>query len=344
LRERTDLFGASGFAQNIGPGEDPYTDYDRTVCRQTLDWLENRVVDKSSAGWGAFVSFLRPHYPLTCPPEFYALYDPKLLPPPKAPLPEGEVEHPVLKNLRLACDYDASFSDEDKQVAIASYYGLCSFVDDMVGKIIAKLSKTGLDQNTVVIFSSDHGECLGDRGFWTKMVMYEEAASIPLIMSGPNISPRKECAPVSLIDLYPTILDIAGIERVSGEAIHARSLFETLKRPDKDRLILSEFHDYGAQTGMFMLRHDNWKLIYYPGFEPQLFNLEKDPEEEENLANDKGHTHKLEELSNLLKVILDPDEINKLAFRDQEDMICKLGGRREILAMQNYDHTPVIEI
>ena len=120
LRERTDLFDASGFVQNIGPGEDPYTDYDRTVCRQTLDWLENRAVDKSSAGWGAFVSFLRPHYPLTCPPEFYALYDPKLLPPPKAPLPEGEVEHPVLKNLRLACDYDAPFSDGDKQVAVAS--------------------------------------------------------------------------------------------------------------------------------------------------------------------------------------------------------------------------------
>ena len=134
------------------------------------------------------------------------------------------------------------------------------------------------------------------------------------------------------------------MECVSGEATHARSLFETLERPDKDRLILSEFHDYGAQSGMFMLRHKKWKLIHYPGFQPQLFNLEKDPEEEENLANDKGHTHKLEELSNLLKVILDPDEINKLAFRDQEYMICKLGGRGKILAMQNYDYTPVNEI
>ncbi len=62
------------------------------------------------------------------------------------------MEHPVLKNLRLACDYDAPFLDEDKQVAITSYYGLCSFVDDMVGKVIAKLCETGLDQNTVVIF------------------------------------------------------------------------------------------------------------------------------------------------------------------------------------------------
>jgi len=176
------------------------------------------------------------------------------------------------------------------------------------------------------------------------MVMYEEAASIPLIMSGPNVIPRKECAPVSLIDLYPTILDIAGLERVSGEAIHARSLFETLKQPNKDRLILSEFHDYGAQTGMFMLRHANWKLIHYPGFKPQLFNLENDPGEEENLAKESEYALKIEELSNLLKVILDPEEVNNLAFLDQEDMISKLGGREEILAMQNYDHTPVNEI
>ena len=176
------------------------------------------------------------------------------------------------------------------------------------------------------------------------MVMYEEAASIPLIMSGSNISPRKECASVSLIDLYPIILDITGLERVSGKAIHARSLFEKLKRPEKDRLILSEFHDYGAQTGMFMLGHENWKLIHYPGFEPQLFNLEKDPDEEGNLARKSEYSLKLEELSYFLKVILDTDEVNKLAFRDQEDMIRKLGGREQILAMQNYDHTPVIEI
>ena len=134
------------------------------------------------------------------------------------------------------------------------------------------------------------------------------------------------------------------MERVSGKAIHARSLFEKLKRPEKDRLILSEFHDYGAQTGMFMLGHKKWKLIHYPGFAPQLFYLEKNPDEEGNLARKSEYSLKLEELSYLLKVILDPDEVNKLAFRDQEDMIRKLGGREEILAMQNYDHTPVNEI
>ena len=95
---------------------------------------------------------------------------------------------------------------------------------------------------------------------------------------------------------------------------------------------------------MFMLRQEHWKLIQYPGFKPQLFNLEKDPDEEENLAKESEYALKLEELSNLLKVILDPDEVNTLAFLDQEDMISKLGGREKILAMQNYDHTPVNEI
>ena len=93
-----------------------------------------------------------------------------------------------------------------------------------------------------------------------------------------------------------------------------------------------------------MLRHENWKLIHYPGFVPQLFNLERDPDEKANLAKESDYALKLEELTNLLKVILDPDEVNKLAFLDQEDMISKLGGREDILAMQNFDHTPVNEI
>ncbi|MAI59306.1 MAG: hypothetical protein CML56_10115 [Rhodobacteraceae bacterium] len=344
LRERTDLFDASSFAQNIGPGEDPYTDYDRAVCRQTLDWLEHRAADKGSAGWGAFVSFLRPHYPLTCPPEYYSLYCQQLLPPPKEPLSGSGKEHPVLKNLRLSCDYEAAFSKEDKQIAIASYYGLCSFVDDMVGKIITKLHDTGLDKNTIVIFSSDHGECLGDRGFWTKMVMYEEAACVPLIMAGPDIGTHEEQTPVSLIDLYPTILNVIGLEHLTDEAVHAKSLFETINQPDTERPILSEFHDYGAQTGMFMLRHKDWKLIHYPGFEPQLFNLKTDAEEEHNLANKSEYAVKLNELMSLLKTISDPDAVNEIAFADQEDMISKLGGSEAILATQNYDHTPIKEI
>lgn len=334
MRERNDVFDASGFARNIGPGEDGYTNYDRKVCAATLDWLRDR--SDNDQGWVLFVSFLRPHYPLTCPDEFYALYDPETLPSPRANTPD----HPVLNAMKRACNYGAPFTPESTKIAVASYYGLCSFVDDMVGQIMGVLRDTGLDQTTTVIFTSDHGECLGDRGFWTKMVMYEESAAVPLIMVGPGIEPGVCEKPVSLIDLYPTVLDITGVQR-DDDPLHAVSLLDTLNSGDPERPILSEYHDYGAITGMFMLRKGDWKLVVYPGYEPQLFNLVADPGEEKDLSGDPAYADIFARMHKALSEIADPEAINKLAFADQEAKIAELGGREAILAMQNFDHTPV---
>ena len=343
LRDELDLFDASGFAANIAPGDDGYSRYDRAVCEATVDWLNTRSPGADTPPWGMFVSFLRPHYPLTCPPEFYDLYDPEKLPAPRAAAPRSGADHPVLANLREACDYDAPFTDETRRIAVASYYGLCSFVDALVGRIVHTLAETGLDATTTMIFTSDHGECLGDRGFWTKMVMYEEASAVPLIIAGPGIDAGVCSAPVSLIDLYPTVLELTGVPAASGTDApkHARSLMSTARAPDHERPILSEYHDYGAQTGMFMLRKDRWKLVVYPGFPSQLFDLEADPEENHDLGNDPAHADTVAAMLAALRKIADPDDVNARAFEDQAARIAELGGRDAIRAMQNYDHTPV---
>ena len=343
LRERTDLFDASSFAANIGPGEDPYTNYDRKVCQLTQEWLTENGVRNPQGGWCLFVSFLRPHYPLTCPSEFYELYDPKELPKPRQASDPPELEHPVLRNLKKSCDYDESFTDNTRQIAIASYYGLCTFVDDLVGKINETLKKTSLDGTTNILFTSDHGECLGDRGFWTKMVMFEEASAVPLIMFGPDISSGVCKAPVSLIDVYATVLDLVSIEKPNNLPSHSLSLLNSIDRPNLSRPVISEFHDYGAQTGMFMLRHENWKLIIYPGFRSQLFDLNEDPYEINDLALDNKYSDIVQKLYEILNSILDPKKVNQIAFQDQERKIRELGGRKKILATKNYDHTPVLE-
>ena len=343
LRERTDLFDASNFAANIGPGEDPYTTYDRKICKLTQEWLTNNGAKRPLGGWCLFVSFLRPHYPLTCPSEFYELYDPNELPKPRQLLNTAKPDHPVLKNLKKSCDYDESFTDNTRQIAIASYYGLCSLVDHLVGKINETLNITSLDETTNILFTSDHGECLGDRGFWTKMVMFEEASAIPLIMFGPDISSGICKAPASLIDIYPTVLDLLSIKKQNNLPIHSFSLIDLIDKPDLSRPIISEFHDYGAQTGMFMLRHENWKLIVYPGFRSQLFDLNEDPYELNDIALDEKFSDVVLKLNQILNSILDPDEVNKIAFKDQETKIRELGGRKKILTTENYDHTPIIE-
>ena len=342
LRERNDLFDASSFAANIGPGEDPYTNYDKKVCELTQEWLIENGLKNPNGGWCLFVSFLRPHYPLTCPAEFYELYNSIDLPKPlkKADLPE--LEHPVLKNLKKSCDYDKSFADETRQIAIKSYYGLCTFVDDMVGKIIKTLNETSLDKTTNILFTSDHGECLGDRGFWTKMVMYEEAVAVPLVMSGPDIKSGISNAPVSLIDIYPTVLDLLSIKHPQKSPPHSLSILKSIDKQNSARPIISEFHDYGAQTGMFMLRYENWKLIIYPGFRPQLFDLKEDPYEMKDLALNKNYSEIVKKLNKILETILNPEKVNYAAFKDQEEKIRELGGRDSILAKENYDHTPVL--
>ncbi|MFK7944712.1 MAG: sulfatase-like hydrolase/transferase [Paracoccaceae bacterium] len=339
LRDEEDIFDTSGFAAHIGPGDDPYTRYDEAVCSATVDWIGQRGTD--AAPWCLYVSFLRPHYPLTCPEEFYDLYDPDKVPMPRAATPGSGADHPVLEGMRRACNYDEAFTDETRRIAIASYYGLCSFVDAKVGQITRALDDAGLTKETTVIFTSDHGECLGDRGFWTKMVMYEEAAAVPLIMAGPEVPTGTVSTPVSLIDLYPTVLDLAGAAKPENAPEHARSLLAVAHTPDASRSVLSEYHDYGAQSGMFMLRNGQWKLVVYPGHPCQLFDLDADPGEEHDLAPEPATAAVVAEMLAALNEITDPDAVNAQAFADQAERIKALGGRDAILARENYDHTPV---
>ncbi len=234
LRDHDDLLDTTGFARHIGPGDDAYSRYDEKVCAAAEHWLRT----PRDGPYGLYLSFLRPHYLLTCPPDFYDLYDPTRMPLPRTGMPGDGTDHPVLKHMARACAYDAAFDDAMRRVAVASYYGLCSFVDDLVGRIVKGLEDTGQMDHTVLIFTSDHSECLGDRGIWTKMVMYEEAVNVPLIIAGPGIAPGVRRDPVSLIDLYPTILELAEVPCPCTP--HARSL---LAASDPDRTILSEYHD-----------------------------------------------------------------------------------------------------
>ena len=112
------------------------------------------------------------------------------------------------------------------------------------------------------------------------------------------------------------------------------------RRQDEARSILSEYHDYGAQTAMFMLRKGRWKLVCYPGFPSQLFDVGADPGERHELSAEAEHQGVLAKMEEALRAIIDPQEVNRLAFADQADRIAELGGREAILGAENFDHTP----
>ena len=158
--------------------------------------------------------------------------------------------------------------------------------------------------------------------------MYEESAAIPLIVSSPKIKPAKCITPVSLLDLTETIVDHFGAKSPNngpGDSLYHIANNST----DETRIIFSEYHASSSVSGAYMIRKSNWKYIYYEGFEPELFDLENDPEEINDLSKDPKYLNILVELEKDLHNICNPKEINELAFKDQDDMIERYGGIEE---------------
>ncbi|MHA1153763.1 MAG: sulfatase-like hydrolase/transferase [Alphaproteobacteria bacterium] len=341
LRRERHAFDTEHFAHEIGPGDDEYTDFDRRVCEHAVAWLKSEAGAKRNKPWVLFVSFLRPHYPLTSPKEFYDLYPLERITPPRFAGGKKEFANPVLAAFRSYYDYDDHFDDHRRLVARASYYGLCSFVDDLVGRVLAALQDSGHDKDTAVIYTSDHGESIGEHGLWTKMTMYEDSVGIPLILSGAGAPAGVSRTPTSLVDIYQTVLEAAGaVLSDEDRALPGRSLYGIAAEPDADRAVFSEYHDGGAITGFFMVRYGRWKYICYPGFAPQLFDLEADPFEQNDLGNSTAHSDIRADCHRKMVEIGDPDLLNELAFADQAKRIEELGGVDAILATEAFDFTP----
>jgi choline-sulfatase len=343
-RQDHTAYDASGLAARIGPGEDDYTEYDRRVLDASVRWLSTEGATSQDKPWALFVSFLRPHYPLTCPKEFFDLYDPERIPKPRFAGHATEYRHPVLNAFRSYNDYDDYFTDDEKQIARASYFGLCSFVDALIGDVLRALEASGQLENTTILFTSDHGELNGHHGLWTKMTMHEESVAIPLILSGAGAPVGLSRTQASLIDVHQTVLAATGLgETAEDQALPGRSLFDlAAAADDPGRAVFSEYHDGGSITGYMMIREGRWKYIAYPGFAPQLFDLQADPHEIADLGLSGDHREIRERLhARMCREFGDPEVINAAAFADQAARIEELGGVDGIYARDNYDHTPV---
>jgi choline-sulfatase len=341
LRDHESVLDCSGYAKDIGPGENSYTAYDLGVTREACNWLANTRNTTADKPWALFVSWLRPHYPLTCPTDFYNLYPLDSLDNARFTDPSQLPGHPVLKTIRHNFDYDRYFTEETRQIARASYYGLCSFLDYQVGRVMAALEASGQAQNTLIIYTSDHGDHNGDRGLWTKMTLYDESAAVPMIIAGPGVPENKVVSTLaSLVDIYPTILSAVG----AGDDAKKRPgiALQTLANSDDfERPILSEYHDGGSPTGMFMLRNKRWKYNYYPGYAPELFDMQGDPDELTNLAASEAHADILLDCHRQMLTLVDPEAANKLAFADQAAKIEELGGVEAVMNSGEFDFTPV---
>ncbi|MGI9477734.1 MAG: sulfatase-like hydrolase/transferase [Hyphomicrobiaceae bacterium] len=314
----------------IGPGESTYTEYDRSVANLTVDWLRDTATRPADEPWVLYVGFVAPHFPLVAPEEFFALYDIEDMPPSKLLPADGHPHHPWIAEHEAFWSHDARFENEtERKTAIAAYHALCSWVDHNVGRVLGALDETGLADTTRVIYTSDHGDNVGARGLWGKSNLYQESTAVPMIMTGPDIAPGVCHTPVDLLDLYPTILDGAGIDPAPHiDDRPGKSIFGVAAAPDDiERPVFSEYHAVGSNFAGYMLRRGKWKFHYYVNYRPELFDLDADPEETTDLAADPAHAEIVRQMEAALREICDPEAIDALAKSDQQALIDQHGGR-----------------
>lgn len=335
--------GAYKMARYAGPGESTYTMYDRDITARAQVWLRERAKREQDKPWVLFVSLVAPHFPLTAPPEHYYRYYNQTLPMPKLYEKSERPNHPYLLDYRKCFNYDDYFDRDAVKRAIAGYYGLCSFLDENIGKILTSLEESGLTDSTRIVYTSDHGDNLGTRGMWGKSTMFEEAAAVPLIISGEGIPENKVVdTSVSHVDVYPFILDAMGNDEPKlREGFPGVSLFDVAQGATPERNVLVEYHGMGSATGAFMIRNGKYKYVYYVGYPSQLFDLREDPEELTDLATNPAYEAVVADCRTKLWQICNPLEVDARAKARQAELLAQNGGREAVIARGDLGFTPV---
>ena len=311
----------------IGPGESSYNRYDRNIADEAKAWIGNAASRDDGKPWVLYVGFVAPHFPLQVPEPFWRLYPLDDLPEPKLHPDNGHARHPWLQRMAEFHQVDGNLSTEERRKAMAAYFGLCSYVDSLIGEVLDALEESGLAGATRVVYTSDHGDNVGARGMWGKSNMYEEAAGIPLIVSGDGVAAGVVCdTPVSLLGAYRSILAATGLEPDErGAELKGASWFDVAAADyDPERVVFSEYHAAASPSGAFMLRRGKRKLIRYVGYESEFFDLESDPEETVNLAAKEAPT--MAEYDRLLRRICDPEATDRMAKNDQNALVDRFGG------------------
>ncbi|MGA1286742.1 MAG: sulfatase-like hydrolase/transferase [Rubrivivax sp.] len=333
--------GTPDLAGQAGPGESTYAAYDRNIRDGVIEWLRT-FGRRPGKPWALFVSMVKPHFPLIAPQRFFDMYPPDTLPMPRLYGPEHEPTHPVVKALRQCMNYDDHFDEAKVRTALAAYYGMVSFLDDNIGQILTALDDLGLTDTTRVIYSTDHGDNLGNRHMWGKSVHYEDAAAIPMIIAGPGIPQGSvNATPVTLVDVYPTIVQSVGIEPDEEDrALPGRSLLEIARAEDPERVAFGEYHAAGSVTAMYLVRKGRWKYIHHVGHAPELFDLQSDPGEARDLAGEPAHAEVLRDMEAVLRDTIDPEAVNSNAFADQRAKIERHGGVQALIERGDFGYSP----
>ncbi|ODH29057.1 choline-sulfatase [Paracoccidioides brasiliensis] len=270
-------------------------DYDDEVIHRATQYLYDHTRHRAGQPFCLTVSMTHPHDPYAMTKEYWDLYEDIDIPLPKTPVIPHDEQDPhsqrVLKSIDL---FGKEIPEQCILAARRAYFAACSYVDSQVGRLMTTLKACDLADNTIVVFTGDHGDMLGERGLWYKMVWYEHAARVPMFVHAPGrYKPKRVKENVSTMDLLPTFAAMAGGEINNHLPIDGVSLMPYLLDSDsreavsglKTDTVIGEYMAEGTLAPVVMIRRGPWKFIYSPIDPPMLFNVKRDPTEAVNLAS-----------------------------------------------------------
>ena len=329
-------------------------DYDDEVEYHGLQKLYDLARAPEQRPFFMTLSFTHPHPPFVTAKEHWDRYrEDEIDMPDVAPIALDELdEHSRWLYYAHAQNiYDVT--DRDVRNARHAYYGMVSYIDDKVGRIMKTLEETGLSENTLVVFAVDHGEMLGERGMWFKQTFFEPSVRVPLIFSMPSrFAPSRVGTHVSLVDLLPTFMDFAAApgERQAAGPLDGKSLLPLLTAqgasangPGDARTVVSEYSSEGVCAASRMVRSGPWKYIYTRGLAPLLFNLESDPRELSNLAGAPECAAIREELHDMAVQGWDPEHIHATILQSQKERLFIDAVARRSERFPNWAYQPFVD-
>jgi choline-sulfatase len=314
IMENRTQYNASNYgpdAVKIGVSHNPLT-YDEETHFRAIEYLNAR--GNNPQPFMLTVSYHHPHEPFWPPQEFWDLYEDEQIDIPE--LPDDLEDHQSMMDVWLNAYHGVKKYDlrdpEGLYRLRRAYYALMTYMDQKVGELLDVLERTGLADNTIIVFTSDHGDMLAEREMVQKRCFYEFSARVPLIVKFPD---RRNAGtvidtPVSTLDLLPTFCEMTGSD--ASQPHDGGSLIPIIagenERDIRDRHIFVQAHEV-VGVPCIMVRKGDWKYNYIHGHDPQLFNLNDDPKEWDNLAGKPEHAELEAELRGLILAEFDLDEI-----------------------------------
>jgi len=301
---------------------------DGMIAAEAIQQLEK--YGKNKKPFYLAVGMFRPHTPYVAPKKYFDLYPTDKI---KVPTePEGYLDtipKDAAKSIRRKKD-QIDLADDLARKAIQAYHASITFADAQVGRVLDALEKNGLAENTIVLFTSDHGYHMGEHGHWQKTTLFENAARVPLILAGPGVTAKGETCewPVEMVDFYPTLADLAGLKNEAPKNLPGISLVPFLSDPTapntRPSALTQYANGYSLRTPQY--RYTEWGENGSGGNE--LYDHVSDDAEMVNLAGKKEHADLVKQLSKQLrqritKAKTPPSGLTQIIFENRRRVVRK---------------------